>query len=103
MDDDTDGDRYDYETELLAICDWMIANAPDALRNDDTISAAAIALMAWQAARIDELERLGSEADAFFRNLYQSAPVLSATLNVPAGAGKTRTVDEILAEANGEV
>ena len=90
-------DKYDYETELLAICDWMIANAPDALRNDTTISADAIALMARQAARIDELERLGSEADAFFRNLYQSAPILSATLNVPAETGKTRTVAELVA------
>ena len=99
-----------YAKELYYLGLWMtpefallIANAPDALRNDTTISADAIALMARQAARIDELERLGSEADAFFRNLYQSAPILSATINVPAGAGKTRTVDQILAEANGEV
>jgi len=91
-------DKYDLETELLAICDWMIANTPDALRLDTTISSDAIALMTAQAALIEELQRKVNAADAYFRNLYVE-PSRSVTLNVPTdfGAGKSLTTAELVA------
>ena len=75
-------DTDDFESELIRIGDWLIANEPDARRANTTIADDAIALLTRQQETIAKLD--------------------AQLATLPHGGGKTHTVDWMLMRASGE-